>query len=484
MKEDVSSRRSFLKRSVLASAATVASGLPSSSLEAQSPPKRRPNVLMICADQMRADFVCACGENPSVKTKNLDAMARRGVLFRNAVSNQPLCSPSRASFLTSRYATETGVWRLALELDHSLPTIADVFNQNGYMTKFVGKWHVSQVRGKGAVGTGWVGPGPSRGGFQSWEGANVLELVSHPYEGSYWDDAGNDLHFHDEYRVDFVADRAIKFIAEDHDRPWFMFVSQLEPHHQNDINEFVPPKEYEGKYNSPYVPKDLRERHGNWQEKMPGYYGCVQRIDDSIGRIQDALARKGELENTVILFFSDHGNAFDTRIGGYKRSPHESSIRVPLLVQGPGFDHAMEISQLVSLLDLTPTLLDAAGITAPSSMKGRSLLPLVNDPKARAAWDSTVFIQLSEAMCARALRTAEWTYCVYDPTSDGKDKSFSTSYTEWALYSLTGDPYQQENLIGRPQYRAVAAGLREELKRRILGAGEAGAEILPARTFN
>jgi len=448
-------------------------------------PARKPNVLMICSDQFRADFVGAALQNPTTRTPNLDAMARRGTMCMTTVCNQPLCSPSRASFLTSRYATETGVWKLGIELDHKLPTIADVFNQNGYSTHFVGKWHVSgSPDGDERKLMGWIAPGPSRAGFQTWEGANVLERVSHPYEGSYWDNDGTDLKFHDQYRVDFIADRAIKIIEQPHDKPWMMFLSQLEPHQQNDVDQFVAPNGYADEFQNPYVPPDVRPLDGNWQTHLPGYYGCVKAIDESVGKVMKALEKTGQLDNTVVLFFSDHGCHFRTRIGEYKRSPHDASLRVPFIVQGPGFDHAVQITQQVTLLDLVPTLLDAAGITPPAEMHGRSIVPLVKDASARAAWDNTAYIQISDSMCARAIRTPEWCYCIYDPETPGAEAAGSMSYTEWALYSLTGDPAQQRNVIGRPEHKKVTEQLRELLLKKMVEAGEREPFIKPVKTFN
>jgi arylsulfatase A-like enzyme len=484
--DNAPSRREFLKNVALASATAAAVPLAAQAVPAAKA-SRRPNVLMICADQFRADFIGAARKNPDTRTKNLDAMARRGVMCTETVCNQPLCSPSRASFLTSRHATEVGVWKLDLELDHSVPTIADVFNESGYSTHFVGKWHVSVGHGEegGQTGTlGWIAPGPSRGGFQTWEGANVTEVVSHPYHGSYWDNEGNDLKFHDQYRVDFVADRAIRLIEQPHDKPWFMFLSQLEPHQQNDVDQFVAPNGYAEKYLNAYVPPDLLNLSGNWQDHLPGYYGCVQAIDESIGRIVAALEKQGELDNTVIAFFSDHGNHFRTRIGEYKRSPHDASLRVPFILQGPGLDHAAEISQQVTLLDLAPTLLDAAGIKPPSEMRGRSILPLLHEPEARVSWDQPAYIQISASMCARAIRTQEWCYCVYDPSIGGNAKSHSTEYTEWALYSLTGDPSELRNLIGRAEYKDITAKLRDLLAKQIVAAGEPEATIKPVHIFN
>ena len=446
---------------------------------------RRPNVLMICADQFRADFVGANCENPSAVTPHIDSLVERGISFRHCITNQPLCSPSRASFLTSRCATEAGVWKLGLELDHSLPTIATEFRKNGYSTHFLGKWHVSQAELPGGTKQlGWVPPGPSRGGFDDlWEGANVLELVSHPSEGNYWDSSGNNIGYKDEYRVDFIANRAVQVIEQKHDKPWFIFLSQLEPHQQNDVDDFIPPKRYEKSYSDPYIPNDLRNLPGNWRSRIPGYYGCVRAIDDCVGTVLAALQRTSQLDNTIILFFSDHGCTFRTRLGEYKRSPHDSAIRVPLVIAGPGFDESRVIDEVVSLLDLTPTLLDGAGIRPPASMRGRALKALVNNPEARKNWDPTVYFQISQSICGRGIRTPDWCYCAFDPTVRGGEAQYSQNYQDFALYSVAGDPAEMVNLVGRPEYRSIADELRAELEKRIVAAGEPEGTITPVHYY-
>lgn len=481
------SRRSFLRNATLASGAVVSgAAVPASAAHTESPsPANRPNVLMICADQFRADFIAANRENPSAKTPNIDALAERGTNYRQATCNQPLCSPSRASFLTGMMATKTKVWKLGIELDHSLPTIASVLGKEGYTTAFMGKWHVSaNTDAAGKPQKGWIPPGPSRGGFNDlWEGANVLELVSHPYEGNYWNNAGNNIGFKDEYRVDFITGRAVDFLQRKHEKPWLLFVSQLEPHHQNDVDQFVPPKRYADKYNDPFVPYDLRNLPGNWNSHLPGYYGCVQAIDDCVGKLVDTLRTTGQLENTVIVFFSDHGCTFRTRLGEYKRSPHESSLRVPLIIAGPGFDQAKVVEEVVSLIDLAPTLLDGAGVEPPAIMQGKSLKPLVGDPVARKEWNSSVYVQISSSICGRAIRNKEWTYCAYDPSIAHGNAEASRSYTDFALYSLAGDPYEQVNLVGRPEYAHICDQLRNELKQRIVANGEPEPTITPMHFY-
>ncbi|MGH9599231.1 MAG: sulfatase-like hydrolase/transferase [Terracidiphilus sp.] len=506
-------RRDFLRAAALASGAVAVSGADAaqSTSAADTAPGShpRPNVLMICSDQFRADFIGASHENPTVKTPHLDALAARGVNFRQCVTNQPLCSPSRASFLTSRYATEAGMWKLGLELDHSLPTIATEFRKNGYTANFMGKWHVSSTKtSDGKKQLGWIPPGPSRGGFDDlWEGANVTELVSHPYEGNYWGNDGKDIGYKDDYRVDFIANRGVEFIERKHDKPWLLFLSQLEPHQQNDIDAFVPPRRYSDDfpwrvyrsqldaqqqneidafshaerpaYSNPYIPEDLRNLPGNWRSHIPGYYGCVQAIDDCVGSLVAALDRTGQLENTIIVFFSDHGCTFRTRLGEYKRSPHESSIRVPFVIAGPGFDQSTVIDEVVSLLDLTPTLLDGAGIRPPASMRGKPLKALAQSRQAREAWDSTAYFQISQSICGRGIRTRDWCYCAFDPTVKHGNAEYGKQYQDFAFYSISGDPAEMVNLVGRPEYKHFADQLRQELQKRIAAANEPEVTITP-----
>ncbi|HEX5283572.1 MAG TPA: sulfatase-like hydrolase/transferase [Bryocella sp.] len=488
------SRRNFLRSAALTTGALAA---PAEAISSQSSsPKRQPNILMICADQFRTDFIGANNANPSVRTPHLNALAARGVNFRHAVCNQPLCSPSRASFLTGVTATQAKVWRLGLELDHSIPSIASVLKSSGYTTAFCGKWHVSKV-GPGPErevtrpgqpveklpntdSRGLVPRGPSRAGFDDvFEGANVLEIVSHPYEGNYWDTSGNNIGFRDEYRVDFITDRSVEFIRQPHDKPWLLFVSQLEPHQQNDVDRMVPPKRYADTYDDAFVPHDLRQLPGNWQTRLPGYYGCVQAIDDCVGKLTGALEASGQLDNTIIVFFSDHGCTFRTRLGEYKRSPHDASIRVPLLFAGPGFEPETTVDEVVSLIDMTPTLLNAAGAEIPSSMTGKSLLPLTHGGEARKNWPSEAYIQISSSICGRAIRTKDWMYCAYDPAIAHGNAELSHNYTDFALYSIGGDPYQQVNLVGREMYRDICDELRDRLKQMIVAHGEPEPTITP-----
>jgi|UPI00047AD3A3 arylsulfatase A-like enzyme len=483
MSENTQSRRSFFKGTM---AAAVAAAVPATA-EAQKkaaaqPAARKPNIIIYLADQFRADFVGANGRNSSTRTPNIDALAARGKNFTHAVTNQPVCAPARSVLLTSRYATETGVWHNGLELDKSLPTLATELRKSGYTANMIGKWHL-------ALGNPKQGgdPGPvkaeDRGGFLDlWEGANALEHTSHPYEGTIWDRDNKPITFKDQYRVDFLTDRAERFLRQKQDKPFFLFISQLEPHQQNDMQRPVAPKGAAARFVNSNAPEDLRALPGTWQDQLPDYYGCIEAIDASVGRIHRILEEEKLDDNTIFVFFSDHGCHFMTRNQEYKRSTHNSSIRVPLIVDGPGFRGAQQISELVGLIDLAPTLLEAAGVEVPSSWKGRSFFPLADDLQARQKWQNQQLIQISESMTGRAIRTPDWTYCVADLSGSTKEAAAKV-YQEYQFYDQRADPHELVNLAGRKEYREKANELRDQLKKLLAAAGEPEPEILPAKLY-
>lgn len=195
------------------------------------------------------------------------------------------------------------------------------------------------------------------------------------------------------------------------------------------------------------------------------------------------------LEDTIVMFISDHGCHFRTRNAEYKRSPHESSIHIPLLIQGPGFDHALRVRELVSMVDVMPTLLEAMGIAIPASVDGHSAYSLVSRKQAREAWRNEALIQISQSMVARALRTYKWTYCVADRHGNGATQSSSNHYSEYQMYNLLADPHQLLNLAGRHDNLHLvhyhgdqplpegADYLRKRLIARMVEAGEAAPHI-------
>lgn len=439
----------------------------------------KPNIVLIISDQFRWDCVGAMGVNPMNLTPNLDRMAAGGVLFRSAFSNQPVCAPARGSIFTGQYPVRHGVWKNGIALPESANTVAKSLRSAGYSANYLGKWHLGNDDSVPVPQRNGPVPPARRGGFLDlWEAANALELTSHAYEGDLFDGDGKPVHFSGQYRSDVTTERAQRFLRSAK-APFFLTLSYLEVHHQNDSDSFEPPKEYKHKYPNPFIPGDLRALPGSWPSQWSDYLGCIAKMDETVGTIRRTLAETGLARNTILVFVSDHGCHFKTRNSEYKRTPHESSIHVPLIVEGPGFHPGVEVPQLVSQVDLMPSLLEAAGVPVPSSVQGRSVLPLL-DRKVEG-WRDEVYFEMTEFTTGRGLRTPQYTYAVAAPKLPGwKVVPSAEKYVEYMLYDNYADPYQQVNLAGRTPYRDVAAGLRKRLLARMQEAGDGPATIEPS----
>jgi len=458
-------RRDLLR--IAPAAAQLTSAQTSSQAAAQ-----KPNIVLIISDQFRADCLGSLGRNPMGLTPNLDAMGRRGVVFTQAIANQPVCAPARASIFTSQYPSRHGVWKNGIGLNPAATTIATELRTAGYSANYIGKWHLAPAPIQGPVEPQY------RGGFLNlWEASNVLEFTSHPYEGELYDADGRPLRYSGIYRTDFMTQRAQEFLKRAR-TPFLLVLSYLEVHHQNDIDAYVPPKEYAGRYKNFFVPQDLRPLPGSWPSQLGDYYACIAKMDETVGTIRSALQQNGLDGNTILAFVSDHSCHFKTRNTEYKRSPHESSIHIPLVIEGPGFNRSLQIPELVSQVDLAPTLLEAAGLRPPQSMQGRSFLPLLDGRRER--WRNEVYFEMSEFVTGRGLRTPQWTYAVAAPKRpDWKPAPSSDEFFEYMMYDLAADPFQHVNMSGRAEAVKVAEELRGRLLQRIAEASGAQPRIQP-----
>ncbi|MFD7923496.1 sulfatase-like hydrolase/transferase [Streptomyces sp. NPDC059740] len=426
-------------------------------------PRRRPNVLVFLTDQQRWDTTGLHG-NPMGLTPALDRLAADGVVVDRSFTCQPVCAPSRASLQTGQYPTTTGVFRNGLTLPRDSPTLARSFRDAGYDTGYIGKWHLAGDHTSGPV------PQGDRAGYAYWLAANLLEFTSDAYRTDLYDSDGRAHHF-EGYRADALGSAAVDFLSRDREQPFFLFLSFLEPHHQNSRDDHPAPTGYDERYADPWVPSDLRAQpDGNWREQLPGYYGMVRRLDEVLARVTGVLEQRGELDDTVLLFTSDHGCHFKTRNGEYKRSVHDASLRVPTVLRGPGLRGGVRLPHLVSHVDLAPTLLDAAGVEVPPQMQGHSLLPLLNGTD--ASWPREVLVQVSESEVGRALRTERWKYGATAPDADAWNDPRADAYEDAYLYDLGADPEELTNLVADPGHAGVLAGLRERLARRIEESGE------------
>ena len=411
-----------------------------------SRPSDRPNVILFFTDQQRWDTLGAAG-NPLGLTPNLDRMCARGTSFDVACTPNPVCAPTRASLQTGRYPSTVGVHRNGLALDASVPRLGEYFQGAGYRTGYIGTWHLSEHEPV---------PAGERRGWDRWLASNIIEFTSEAYRTVVYDEDDQPV-FLPGYRSDALTDAAIRFVTDHADDPFMIMLSLPEPHHQNELDNFPAPDGYRDLYRGAWLPPDLAALPGNQHQQLDGYYGQIRRLDDCVGRLTDALRSLEIDDDTVIIYTSDHGCHFKTRNSEYKRSPHDASVRVPLIIDGPGYRNGGRIRRPVSTIDVLPTLLDAAGIDMPEDVHGAPLRTRA-DP---APDDARAFIQISESETGRAIRTRRWKYHVN--TGRREDVAASDLYREAGLYDLEADPYELDNLIGVPNFAEVTEQLRAAL---------------------
>jgi uncharacterized sulfatase len=457
-----------------------------------SPRSVAPNILVLFSDQQRWD-TCGCyrsgavawdapGGHPLDITPNLDRLAAEGVRFENAFTCQPVCGPARAALQTGRYPTEVGCHTNHRRLPPGERTIAHVLSEGGYEVGYIGKWHLASCGPRDGPDDFRTRPVPPdrRGGYRDfWLASDVLEFTSHAYDGHMFGGGMQRREFPaGRYRVDAQTDWVLEYLRDRRgDRPFFLFVSYIEPHHQNDRGHYEGPHGAAERYRHFAVPGDLADTGGDWREEYPDYLGCIHSLDANAGRIRDALEALGMADRTLLIYTSDHGSHFCTRNSEYKRSCHDGCIRIPLIACGPGFRGGVVFDELVSLIDVPPTIIQAAGLPVPQSMRGR---PLQDLPAGRGSdWPRHVFLQISESQCGRAVRTERWKYSVRAPDRGGRDPD-SPVYVEDFLYDLEADPHERDNLVDRPDLAGLRAELAALLRRHMVEIGEPDPEIRPS----
>lgn len=431
------------------------------------------NIVFYFSDQQRWD-TCGCYGQPLNITPNLDKIAGEGVVFDNAFSPQPVCGPCRALFQTGKYPTETGCYCNNKMLPQNVKTLANYIEEAGYETAYVGKWHLASdgdLYGKTTIDhTITAIPKELRGGYTGfWRTADVLEFTSHGYDGYVFDENNHRIDFTG-YRADCINDFALEYLDQyDGKKPFFMTVSQIEPHHQNDHNHYEGPNGSKEKYANFVLPEDLRVLKGNAAEEYPDYLGQCASLDENLGRLVAKLKEKGLYDNTVIIYASDHGSHFKTRntdshkkgYDDYKRSCHDGCLHVPLIVSGGPFKGGIHVEDIVSTGSLPKTILALAGVDVGDKMIGENLLDVVNhkDPNR----PNEAYAQISESRIGRCIRTPDYMYSVYAPGLDGGEAAGSHTYADDFLYDMKKDPYQLNNEVENPAYNEVKLQLRAKL---------------------
>ena len=423
------------------------------------PTDARPNVLWIFSDQHRAAAI-GCAGDPNLRTPNMDRLAREGVRFANAYSNNPLCSPFRACLFTGQYCTTHGVISNHRPLLPDRPLLAKVMRAAGYHTSYMGKWHISG----GCFGHHFVSPyfRPGWDDWLGWENANAH------YDFEYAVGPSPRIHRVSQYMADWLTDRTIEWLrARPKGPPWFHVVSIEAPHPPN-----VAPDEYMDRWRDrpltlrANVPADHPQR-ADFERRLRAYYAQIENLDDNIGRMLAALEERCELDNTIVFYFSDHGDLIGSHGRMHKSRPEQESVNIPLIVRHPGRVPARgESSALMGGIDLMPSLLGLLGIDVPESVQGCDLSGVLRGR--REDGTDCVYIQYEHCIYPerpervwRALRRGRWAYT--RTLLDGPTQ----------LFDLEADPHELSNLIGTPRHAAVQASLDERMRGVAASIGDA-----------
>ena len=437
----------------------------------------KPNVLFILCDDIRWNAM-SCAGHPTLKTPNIDRIGNEGLRFANMFCTTSLCSPSRASILTGLYAHTHGVVNNFTELPAMHPHWAQRLHDEGYTTAYLGKWHMGEDNDA---------PRPGYDFFATHKGQGK-------YFDTEWNVNGNRVGVIKGYYTTIVTDMALAWLKRDHGgRPWALCVGHKAPH-----SFYFPEEKYAHRFDAvpvPYPdtafhlddkPSWIKQRlytwHGiygplfGWRKHFPddrpeavkdfagmvhAYWGTILSVDDSVGRLLAWLAETRQLDNTIVVFMGDNGLLEGEQGMVDKRTAHEASMRIPLLVRYPALGRGKVIAQQALTIDVAPSLLELCGAKPLPNIHGKSWVKLVRkgDPAWRKAWfyEYNYEKQFPYTPNVRAIRTEDWKYIHY-PHGDGSpDKHLAE------LYDLKNDPAERYNLVQQPKFAAALSALRAEL---------------------
>jgi arylsulfatase A-like enzyme len=442
----------------------------------------RPNVLVVFDDQLRKDVCGAYGGGQNISTPHIDRLADQGVVFTNATSCCPLCTPFRGMLHTGRYPTHTGIVLNFVEVsaEQNPDCLAHVFSREGYDTCFIGKWHLAAGRCKGAGRYApdvariralnqanpereFVPPGPGRLGYHRWQGFNF-----HASFNDYWyyEDEPKKLRS-GKYETDTQTDQAIQFMEDHKDsrRPFLVVVAPHPPH-----PPFGPASLPEGYLEkvpekitwSPNVPANNPRK----VEEMRCYLAMAKNVDDNVGRLMSYLDRTGLAENTIVVFTSDHGEMHGSHGRLNKMVPYTEAVGIPLIMRWRGKIAPKRSDALFTPMDVLPTLASLARIRVPRRLDGVDLGDVVLG-KGRSAREEILMANYSSHWDYfqtgtlwpewRGIRTGRYTYCKW---LTGEEE----------LYDDLQDPYQMNNLATGRKELPMLQRMRKTLKHLLAAA--------------
>jgi arylsulfatase A-like enzyme len=451
------------RRDFIATAAAVTGA---SAFAAESRGSDKPNILYILTDQWRASATGYAGD-PNVRTPNLDRLAGESLNFVNTVSVCPVCTPHRASLMTGRFPTSTGMFLNDAALPSEELCMAEIFAEAGYDTGYIGKWHLDGHGRHAFI------PPERRQGWDYWKGAECDHNYnrSHYYTGTspekkFW--PGYDAFAQTKAAQQYLGDRARG------KKPFIFMLSYGGPHFPHE----TAPREFKALYPPakiqlpPNVPPHMQ---GLAQKEAQGYYAHCTAIDQCIGELLETLEKTGLAENTIVIFTSDHGESMGSHglRPKFKHTPWNETAGVPFLLRHPALDgQARAVKTPVTTPDIPATLLGLAGIPAPKTVEGDDLASVIRTGKEidRAAlyMDPSPFALPKEFIKEyRAIRTGRYTYV------RGLEGP-------WLLYDNDTDPYQLDNLAGKPDFAGLVKTFDARLQKALDAVGD---DFRPAQFY-
>ncbi len=451
--------------------------------------KQKYNVLFIIADDLRPELGAYGVEG--IKTPNIDALARRATRFNRAYTQYPVCNPSRSSFLTGRYPTETKVLNnndYFRRIDPSTVTLPQHFKNNGYVTLRSGKIFHGGIDDQVSWTEGGepTDPNITERGNPNFRPTRPAQSdpaqTPSPTAGVNTADRGSDRivvlegdgENHGDYRA---ATRAVNFLEKYKEQPFFLAVGFVKPHSPPtapkkffdlyDVNKIplpvdfgTTPKALPGAPEISISPRNAdlfigRESPPDLSREMKrAYWASTSYMDAQVGRVLEALDKNGLRDNTIVVFFGDHGYHLGEK-GKWSKaySLYELGLRVPLLIAVPG-QKAESSKRVVELLDLYPTLAELCGLPKPERQSGASIASLVKKPNEK--WDRHAYsVTVYGKSFGRSIRTSKWHYVEWD---DGKSGSM--------LYAVEDDPHELKNLSNDPKYASVVSEMKAILAKK------------------
>ena len=465
-----------------------------------------PNVLWICTDQQRFDTI-GCLGNAHIRTPHIDQLAAQGVAFTRAYCQNPVCTPSRASFLTGRYPRTTRTRQNGQDIPPDEVLVTKTLADAGYDCGLAGKLHLSSCdnhKVEQRIDDGYRVFHWSHHPNPDWpENAYIqwLEAKGHKWEDHYHRPKGAEAYAGmpaELHQTTWCAEKAIEFMREPRKGPWLMSVNIFDPHHP-----FDPPQDYLDRYDPDAVPApkfqpgELEHKphyqavdhqgaySGNGvscaklsrrqrREIVAAYYAMIELIDDQVGRMLQALDDTGQRDNTIVIFMSDHGEMLGDH-GILLKGPHmyEGAVHVPLIVSWPErFKRGLRSDALVELTDLAPMLLECAGLPIAPSVQGRSILPILTGDAPADKHRDFVFSEHYNSFSFHdpiayntMVRDERYKVVVYHSSELGE------------LYDLETDPDEFDNLWDKPEHRE----LRFEMVKKCFDASVFTLDPLPVR---